>query len=213
MDVFITLLQILLTRKGLSRECRVLNIFRLWRLIRLFNSLVNVEKEEHDKTKIELEKLASDLKSSELEKENLRSEVTRVKEAHSSVESMLQTYKEEVDTLNEALRIAAMDIAEVAQGDDSLADDEEDDEFDDHDDDDDISKLTHNENDDEGTKNDDSYYSALAGEKNNITNRKKTSKEELMRAVLRDSASQNESKTDVSMTTFVVHEDGTFDQK
>jgi hypothetical protein len=38
---------------------------------------------------------------------------------------MLQSYKEEVDTLNEALKIAAMDIAEVAEADDDLFSDEE----------------------------------------------------------------------------------------
>jgi hypothetical protein len=48
---------------------------------------------------------------------------------------MLQSYKEEVDTLNEALKIAAMDIAEVGQADDDddyfLSDDEEGNEVDD----------------------------------------------------------------------------------
>ena len=38
---------------------------------------------------------------------------------------MLFTYKEEIDTLNEALKIAAMDIAEVAQADDGDFDSEE----------------------------------------------------------------------------------------
>jgi len=37
----------------------------------------------------------------------------------------LQSYKEEVDTLNEALKIAAMDIAEVAEADDDLLSDED----------------------------------------------------------------------------------------
>jgi hypothetical protein len=41
---------------------------------------------------------------------------------------MLQSYKEEVDTLNEALKIAAMDIAEVAEADDDFFSDEEEEE-------------------------------------------------------------------------------------
>jgi hypothetical protein len=38
---------------------------------------------------------------------------------------MLQNYKEEVDTLNEALKIAAMDIAEVAEAEDDFFSDED----------------------------------------------------------------------------------------
>lgn len=41
-----------------------------------------------------------------------------------NLERMLVNYKEEVDTLNEALKIAAMDIAEVGQAEDDLDIDE-----------------------------------------------------------------------------------------
>ena len=39
---------------------------------------------------------------------------------------MLQNYKEEVDTLNEALKIAAMDIAEVAEAEEDFLSDDDD---------------------------------------------------------------------------------------
>lgn len=42
------------------------------------------------------------------------------------MEEMLQNYKEEVDTLNEALKIAAMDIAEVAEAEDDFFSSDED---------------------------------------------------------------------------------------
>jgi hypothetical protein len=53
--------------------------------------------------------------------------VLYIKEARLSVEDMLQSYKNEVDTLNEALKIAAQDIAEVAEADDDffLSDEDE----------------------------------------------------------------------------------------
>merc|ERR1711907_398623 len=51
---------------------------------------------------------------------NVEEDLKREKEARTSVEAMLADYKEEVDTLNEALKIAARDIAEVGEADDDL---------------------------------------------------------------------------------------------
>ena len=60
--------------------------------------------------------------------DNLRGkqELAREQEARVTVDEMLAGYKEEVDTLNEALKIAAMDIAEVAEADEDLLSDEDD---------------------------------------------------------------------------------------
>ena len=55
-----------------------------------------------------------------MEKSNVEEDLKREKEARTSVEAMLADYKEEVDTLNEALKIAARDIAEVGEADDDL---------------------------------------------------------------------------------------------
>ena len=103
-----------------GRESRVLNIFRLWRTYRLLVSLINIEKEAHDDTKTQLEAIESENRRIEMEKSNVEEDLKREKEARTSVEAMLADYKEEVDTLNEALKIAARDIAEVGEADDDL---------------------------------------------------------------------------------------------
>ena len=102
-----------------------MNIFRLWRCIRLFNSVVNKEKKM---TKV----IAKKCSALEVDCKNLKAEIQRFeinllkeKVAKNAVEDMLQVYKEEVDTLNEALKIAAMDIAEVAQAEDDFSTDED----------------------------------------------------------------------------------------
>ena len=105
---------------GPGRENRVLNIFRLWRTYRLLVSLVNIEKEAHDESKALLEEIESANRKLEMEKSNIEEDFKREKEARRSVEAMLSDYKEEVDTLNEALKIAARDIAEVGEADDDL---------------------------------------------------------------------------------------------
>ena len=103
-----------------SRESRVLNVFRLWRTYRLLVSLVNIEKEAHEETKTQVEELEAANRRIEMEKSNVEEDFKREKEARTSVEAMLADYKEEVDTLNEALKIAARDIAEVGEADDDL---------------------------------------------------------------------------------------------
>ena len=103
-----------------GRESRVLNVFRLWRTYRLLISLVNIEKEAHDETKAQVEELDAANRKIEMEKSNIEEDLKREKEARTSVEAMLADYKEEVDTLNEALKIAARDIAEVGEADDDL---------------------------------------------------------------------------------------------
>ena len=213
-DVGITAAQLFLFRYGLTREIRVLHIFRLWRVIRLFNSLVSIEKELHDETKAALEKAREVNRKIEIEKENLRLEAQREKESRMSIEETLQTYKDEVDTLNEALKIAAMDIAEVAQGDDDdefVPSDDEDVEF--NEGDDEMSKLTHEEDKGSKTNDESSFYSAVdRTHQARHPFKKRSGKEELMRAVLRDHA-EIEAKEEAMSSTFVIHEDGTFEQK
>lgn len=126
-DSGVVTFQLYMDTKGAGKETRILNILRLWRVVRLFNSMVAVELERHEVTKRELEIKNASIATFELDVKSLKGEVVREKEARDSVELMLQGYKEEVDTLNEALKIAAMDIAEVAEADDDylLSDDED----------------------------------------------------------------------------------------
>ena len=217
MDIVVTAVQIYFLRQGFPRECRLLHLFRFWRIIRLFNSLVNVEKELHDHTKAEVDRCREENRRLVVEKDTLRVEVQREKEARVSIEETLQTYKEEVDTLNEALKIAAMDIAEVAQGDEEFApseDGEVDGSYNDELDDATLtSKLTIDEDKGSKTNEDSSFFSAVERvHGGHSINRKQRSKEELMRAVLRDNA-EIEAKEDFIPSTFVVHEDGSFVQK
>jgi hypothetical protein len=79
---------------------------------------VNVEKELHLDTKLELDDKIIVIAKFDSETRRLENELSKEKDARDSIELMLQNYKDEVDTLNEALKIAAMDIAEVAQADD-----------------------------------------------------------------------------------------------
>jgi hypothetical protein len=104
----------------------MLNYLRLWRMYRLFYTLVNREREAHDETRKGLEILTKDLGKVKTNAAVAEEELDKEKNARAAVEEMLQNYKEEVDTLNEALKIAARDIAEVAEADDDLLSDDED---------------------------------------------------------------------------------------
>jgi len=129
-DLVVLSLQLVLDSRGRGSETHLLNIFRLWRPLRLLNALVANEQEKGTATKQQLAQLELELQNSQNEISGLKEEVTKEKEIKLAVENMLQNYKEEVDTLNEALKIAAMDIAEVGQADDDLftSEDEEADE-------------------------------------------------------------------------------------
>jgi len=59
-----------------------------------------------------------ELKVAEIAQFKLENDLRKEHESLSAVETMLGNYKEEVFTLNEALKIAALDIAEIAQGED-----------------------------------------------------------------------------------------------
>lgn len=182
---------------------RLLNLFRLWRLFRLFTSMVQSEKDRQSNELILLDKVRDQLRVREIEVSELKSEVDKEREARDAIESMLSSYKDEVDTLNEALRIAAMDIADVAQG------DEEGGEYGEHGDDgDDGSSLNSEEDADE----------AAAGASGSSSNdrRRPVSKSAMMRAVMSDSLNFPSSAAQQGRSTkaaFLVHEDGTFERK
>eukprot|EP00636_Phaeomonas_parva_P017734 CAMPEP_0118862782 /NCGR_PEP_ID=MMETSP1163-20130328/7874_1 /TAXON_ID=124430 /ORGANISM="Phaeomonas parva, Strain CCMP2877" /LENGTH=322 /DNA_ID=CAMNT_0006796719 /DNA_START=119 /DNA_END=1087 /DNA_ORIENTATION=- len=102
-------------------EIRLLGVVRLWRLIRLSNLVVAELKGETKKVEGLLEKEKE--KVQEVTKEKMRVEDAMEREiaARKGLEDMLLAYRDEVDTLNEALRIAASDIFDVAEGDDEDA--------------------------------------------------------------------------------------------
>ena len=115
-------------RSDFAVECHILNFFRMWRVVRLFQSMVSVEVEANNEARLELKGLQ--VKNNQYKEDIAKysSDLKKEQDARSSVEAMLQNYKDEIDTLNEALKIAALDIAEVAQAEDDffLSDDDED---------------------------------------------------------------------------------------
>ena len=69
-------MQIVLELNGCGRETRILNIFRFWRLARLMNSIINIEKEAHNGTKILLENKNIELSKIEIENKRSRQSIT-----------------------------------------------------------------------------------------------------------------------------------------
>jgi hypothetical protein len=172
------------------------SVFRFWRLFRLFNTSITAEKNLQDAILMKLEISEEAYRKLTFEKENIALELLKEKEARVSVENMLTSYKEEVDTLNEALKIAAMDIAEVADADEDLlqSDDER--------------TL---EDDRDGVGEDgDTFSDAVASRYSKSTN-----KEVLMRAIIEDASNSRISNTagSMSLSAFLIHEDGSFEQK
>ncbi|GMI12610.1 hypothetical protein TrLO_g13012 [Triparma laevis f. longispina] len=116
---------------GWGKEIRMLNFLRVWRLIRLVQSMMNEVRNEHEDTRSVLRLEQTKIKEAVAEKAILQDSLKRELEARRRVETMLRGYKDEVETLSEALKIAAIDVAEAAQQqlmeDDGVFD--EDDEF------------------------------------------------------------------------------------
>ncbi|CAM9572852.1 unnamed protein product [Ascophyllum nodosum] len=98
---------------GLGKEVRLIGALRVWRVARVMNTLLESADQAHAETRHTLrlvEKRTCDL---ETDRSRLRETLRRELEARRRVEKMLRGYKDEVETLNEALKIAAMDIAKV----------------------------------------------------------------------------------------------------
>lgn len=112
-DFILIFSQLFLDANGYGSEGRLLNIFRIWRLLRLLGGVVGLEREKQEILQLSVDRLNDAVKELELEKASSKQELAKEQEARRAVETMLLGYKEEVDTLNEALRIAAMDIAEA----------------------------------------------------------------------------------------------------
>ena len=193
MDLCVLSLQFYLDTKGYGSEIRLLNILRLWRPIRLLNSMVAQETIKREEVVKNLEGVDEELKKAQLEIDNIKLELEKEKEAKLAVENMLVNYKEEVDTLNEALKIAAMDIAEVGQNEDELFTSESEDEGA-------STYIRSRGGDDEGTA------SSVTGSERS---KKSTSKVEILRTALES----NPGILLESKSTFIVHEDGKFERK
>ena len=86
---------------GNGVQGRLLSILRLWRLMRLVNSLVGIEKDFHEATKSVLADREGVNRQLEGEVRRGEEELDKEREARRAVDEMLASYKEEVETLNE----------------------------------------------------------------------------------------------------------------
>ena len=109
--------------KSWGSEIRLLNFLRVWRLLRLVNSMSADSRADQNDTLnvLQLEKLKTQQLTSE--KALIQDSLLREVESRKRVEYMLRGYKDEVDTLSEALKIAALDVAEAAR--DELMDEDD----------------------------------------------------------------------------------------
>jgi hypothetical protein len=106
-----------------SNTYRLLGVLKLWRVARLTIALVRVATLEQTQRIQELEMQQDDA-------ETLKSTLTRLiehsnqeRDAKQELEQTLEHYKDEVETLTEALRIAAYDVVAGAAADDIDVDD------------------------------------------------------------------------------------------
>ena len=203
LDSIVVAVQLYTELSGTGIQSRLLSVLRSWRLVRLMNALVTIEREAHDQTKVLMSE--KDGLTRQLQGEIRRSEeeLARELEARKAVDEMLASYKEEVETLNEALKIAAMDIAEVAEADDDLllSDDEEE-------------LLGEQKNGGVGGADDDDDDQNDFVDASGSAHDKARNREALMREARRDAYNPQAAamrKAKDGNATFRVHEDGTFD--
>lgn len=186
----------------LAAESHFLNIFRMWRLIRLFQSMVSVEIDANRAARLSLKTVSLQKQKLTDDVEKLTLDFKKEQDARSSVEAMLQDYKDEIDTLNEALKIAAMDIAEVAQAEDDFF----------------LSDEEGGEEDDLSTDMSEGLMSAslLSGRggssnvsfTSNDSNTALQKKEELYKEALKETKAAPKSQR----STFVINENGSYQQ-
>jgi hypothetical protein len=109
---------------GFGTECRLLGVYRIWRVARLVTYLVDQERAAHAETQQLLQEKEEELLASKATVLRLETEVKSEQEARRAVESTLRQYKDEVDLLHEALHEAAKDVA-IAGMEAELEEDEE----------------------------------------------------------------------------------------
>ena len=101
--------------QGWGKEVRLLGFARAWRLLRLGATVLAKAEAEHGDTKAVLRLAQATAREMKKQKEFAADRVRAEVEARKRVEGMLRGYKDEVETLSEALKIAAIDVAEAAR--------------------------------------------------------------------------------------------------
>mmetsp|Transcript_27591 Transcript_27591/g.40603 ORF Transcript_27591/g.40603 Transcript_27591/m.40603 type:complete len:353 (+) Transcript_27591:137-1195(+) len=93
---------------------RLLGFARVWRMARLVSSTLDVADCEHNVTKGKLFKEEQNVNNLRKQLVIMEESKENEKDIRKKVEGMLQGYKDEVETLTEALKIAAYDVANDA---------------------------------------------------------------------------------------------------
>jgi hypothetical protein len=93
---------------------RLLGFLRLWRLSRLHETLVAAERARTEEKAREARTERERALRAEVERARLEGIAAESANARQRLEKMARAFKDEIDTLNEALVIAARDIAEAA---------------------------------------------------------------------------------------------------
>ncbi|CAM9596355.1 unnamed protein product [Hapterophycus canaliculatus] len=97
---------------GKGKGVRLLGALRVWRVARVMNTLLLSAEGAHEQTRDTLRLAEKSTQDIETDRRRLQETLRREVEARKRVDKMLRGYKDEVvETLNEALKIAAMDIA------------------------------------------------------------------------------------------------------
>jgi len=122
-DVSVVAISLATEMQGGSRVVRLLSLLRLWRLVRLTATFIDAKNVQLEDLREKNMKLGEDLEAARMETKRLEDAVNREVDSKKRIEKMLKSYRDEVETLNEALKIAALDIAMAA--DDQLQSDED----------------------------------------------------------------------------------------
>ena len=98
-----------------SHILRLLSFLRAWRLARFVSKTIDIESLAHGETKSELIQAATKVKNLNDRLQIAENKIKSEKDLKKQVEKMMLGYKDEVETLGEALQIAAREIAEISQ--------------------------------------------------------------------------------------------------
>ena len=100
--------------EGNTNTIRLLGFLRLWRLSRLHETLVAAERTRTEEKAQEARTERERALRAEVERARLEGVAAESANARQRLEKMARAFKDEIDTWNEALVIAARDIAEAA---------------------------------------------------------------------------------------------------
>lgn len=96
-----------------SKVIRLFGILRVWRIVRLMNSMLADAEARHAATAQKLQEQEQKVEKVLADKGRVEEKLSREIETRKRVESAMQGYKDENETLHEALQIAAVTAAET----------------------------------------------------------------------------------------------------